>query len=247
MTAAQSLRSPVAKPRSSGTGLASAWLAQAPRCRPRRWQSMPAKSRTRAQVAVSSGQRAVILARAARSASVRLPGGVRIQLATFFGAGAGGRRGGSWPGAAGRCGGAACAGCRGSRGRGSPRAAGRCCGSLRSHRCVQVGQVRIQEAGRAGRGAAGQLAGVSGGGVAAHGLAVQVQGAADLGQGQPAAERGVDLGVPGAGPQLRSCPSAAGAAGGPACRARRVRPAGRTGGGQRPVRRPRPGCATERW
>src|ERR1022692_4761081 len=34
------------------------------------------------------------------------------------------------PCAAGRCGGAACAGCRGSRGRGSLRAAGRCCGSL---------------------------------------------------------------------------------------------------------------------
>ncbi len=42
---------------------------------------------------VSSWQRAVILARAAWSVSVSLPGGVRIQLATFFDAGAGGGAG----------------------------------------------------------------------------------------------------------------------------------------------------------
>ena len=40
VTAAQSLRSPLAKPRSSLTGLASAWAAQASRRSPWRWQSM---------------------------------------------------------------------------------------------------------------------------------------------------------------------------------------------------------------
>src|SRR5262249_33695047 len=54
---------------------------------------MSANSRTRFRVVVSSSQRAVIWASAARSASVSLPGGVRIQLATLRAAGAGGDAG----------------------------------------------------------------------------------------------------------------------------------------------------------
>src|SRR5580704_997371 len=46
----QSLRSPLAKPRSSLTGLSWAWLARASRRSPRRLQSMSANSRTRAPV-----------------------------------------------------------------------------------------------------------------------------------------------------------------------------------------------------
>jgi hypothetical protein len=75
---AQSLRRPLAKPRSSGTGLASALAAQAPRWRPRRRQSMSAKSRTRTQVVLIFGQRAMILVRAAWSASVTLPGRLHV-------------------------------------------------------------------------------------------------------------------------------------------------------------------------
>jgi hypothetical protein len=93
VTAAQSLRSPWAKPRSSLTGLVLAWVAQVSRCSPWRWQSMSANSPTRSRVAASSGQRAVMLASAARSVSVSSPDGVRIYLATFLAAGAGGGSG----------------------------------------------------------------------------------------------------------------------------------------------------------
>jgi len=149
---------------------------------------------------MSSGHRPVILARAARSASARLPGGVRIQLATCFGAGAGGLAGQvvawrSWAVAA--HGAQAAAVAAGADLLVQPS------GAVAAFfpPGVQVGQVRVQEAGLRGPGAAGQLAGTSGGGVAAHGLAVQLQDAADLGQGQPAGQRGVGLIVPGAGPQ----------------------------------------------
>jgi hypothetical protein len=81
VTAARSLRRPAAKLRSSRTGLFSA-LAQAGRFSPYRWQSMTANSRTRAQVASISSQRAVIYLRAVWSSLVSWPGGVRIQRVT---------------------------------------------------------------------------------------------------------------------------------------------------------------------
>ena len=60
---------------------------------------------------------------------------------------------------------------------------------------VQVGQVRVEEAGLHRPGAGTQVAGAGRGGVAAHCLAVQVQGAADLGDGQAAGQRDVNPGV----------------------------------------------------
>ena len=60
---------------------------------------------------------------------------------------------------------------------------------------LQVGQVRIEEAGPHCLGTGTQVTGAGCGDVAAHCLAVQVQDAADLGDGQAAAQRGLDLAV----------------------------------------------------
>jgi hypothetical protein len=64
---------------------------------------------------------------------------------------------------------------------------------------VQPGQVRVQDPGPPGRGVREKAAGIGGGGIAAHGLAVQVQFTADLGDGQAAGGCGMDLGVTVAG------------------------------------------------
>lgn len=118
---------------------------------------MPAKSRTRTQVALISGQRAVILMRAAWSASVSLPGGVRIQLATFFGAGGG------------RAGRGGCLAQLGGVATQRAQAAAVAAGADLFVQLVgvpaaflppfaQVGQVRVEQASPGGRGACGQLA-----------------------------------------------------------------------------------------
>jgi hypothetical protein len=60
---------------------------------------------------------------------------------------------------------------------------------------MQVGQVRVEEARPCRPGAGAQVAGAGCGGVAAHGLAVHLQGTADLGDGQAAAQGGVNLAI----------------------------------------------------
>ena len=66
---------------------------------------------------------------------------------------------------------------------------------------VQVGHVRIEQAAPGQRGVGYQVARVGDGGVTADRFAVQPQRAADVGDGQPAGERVVDVVVAFAGPR----------------------------------------------